>query len=89
MRLFESRAAWQRMAALGLVALLAACGGGSSQVESFKPTRLIAFGDEASAFEADGRKYAVNGLASGGAANGCRALPIWTQVVANMPPNTT
>lgn len=82
-RRFESRAAWQRMAALGLVTLLAACGGGSSQVESFTPSRLVAFGDEASAFEADGRKYAVNGLASGGATRDCRALPIWTQVVAD------
>lgn len=64
-----------------VVTLLAACG--SSQVETFKPERLIAFGDEASAFEADGRKYAVNGLVSVAGPRDCRALPIWTQVVAD------
>ncbi len=43
-------------------ALLAGCGGGS-QIEPFVPTRVIAFGDETSLLEADGRKYGINALA--------------------------
>lgn len=62
---------------------LASCGGGTSQVEAFVPLRLITFGDEASAFTADGRKYAVNGMTTDGTTPDCKALPIWTQVVAN------
>ncbi len=62
---------------------LASCGGGTSQVEAFVPLRLITFGDEASAFTADGRKYAVNGFAADGVTPDCNALPIWTQVVAS------
>lgn len=83
-RRFEPRGALLRVAALGLVCLLAACSGGTSQVESFKPTRLIALGDEASAFvpAGNGRKYAVNGLTNG--VPDCRALPIWTQTVADV-----
>lgn len=78
-RRFEPWTVLQRAAAAaGLAVLLTACGGNTSQVESFTPTRLIAFGDEASAFAAGGQKYAVND-----AANGCRALPIWTQAVAD------
>ena len=78
-RRFEPWTVLQRAAAAaGLSVLLAACGGNTSQVESFTPTRLVAFGDEASAFAAGGQKFAVND-----AVNGCRALPIWTQVMAD------
>jgi len=86
MRRFEPWTALQRLFASGALAtLLTACG--SSQVETFKPERLIAFGDESSAFEAAGaagnrRKYAVNGFAVDGVTHDCRALPIWTQTVA-------
>ena len=62
---------------------LASCGGGTSQVEAFVPLRLITFGDEMSAFTADGKKYAVNGFAADGTTPDCKALPIWTQVLAN------
>lgn len=62
---------------------LASCGGGTSQVETFVPLRLITLGDEMSAFTADGRKYAVNALAADGATPDCKTLPLWTQVVAN------
>jgi outer membrane lipase/esterase len=41
--------------------LLASCGGGT-QIESFKPVRVIAFGDEASYIHTDGRKFTVNNL---------------------------
>jgi outer membrane lipase/esterase len=45
----------------GLVALcaLAACGGGDTQ-EPFRPNRVLAFGDELSTIEPDGRKYSIN-----------------------------
>ena len=79
---FEPWTVLQRVfGAWAVAALLAACG--SSQVETFQPGRLIAFGDEASAFEADGRKYTVNALASDGLTRDCRALPIWTQTLAD------
>jgi hypothetical protein len=45
--------------ALGLLAALASCGGGGL-VEPFRPTRILALGDELSVIEADGRKYTVN-----------------------------
>jgi hypothetical protein len=45
-------------AALALGAL-AACGGGDTEVP-FDPNRVLAFGDEMSYLEADGRKYSIN-----------------------------
>ncbi len=69
--------------------LVAACGGG--QVEPFAPTRILAFGDELSTIEADGRKHSINGYKQV-TVNGvtsddlttldCTRLPIWTQTVA-------
>lgn len=82
--LIALRRAWGVAVATGALALgLASCGGGTSQVEAFAPLRLITFGDETSAFTADGRKYAVNGFAADGVTPDCAALPIWTQVVAS------
>ena len=66
----------------GLAVLLSACGGGTSQIQAFKPPRLTAFGDEASAFTPDGRKYAVNEFAADGTTLDCSAFPIWIQDVA-------
>ncbi|MBX3621498.1 MAG: hypothetical protein KF891_16120 [Rhizobacter sp.] len=43
------------------LALLASCGGGT-QIEAFTPTRIVAFGDEASVINLDGSKYGVNGV---------------------------
>ena len=43
----------------GACLLLASCGGGTSQIQAFNPPRLTAFGDEASAFTPDGRRYLV------------------------------
>lgn len=62
-------------------ALLAACGGGTSQFEPFEPEQYVAFGDETSVIRADGRRYTVNPLNTDGAVN-CAAEPIWTQAVA-------
>jgi len=70
-------------------ALVAACGGG--QLEPFAPTRVLAFGDELSTIEADGRKYSINGFkqvtVNGTATDDlttldCTRLPIWIQTVA-------
>jgi outer membrane lipase/esterase len=61
--------------------LLAACGGGTSQIEPFVPTRVLVFGDELSSFTADGRKHAINGLATDGVTRDCKTLPLWMQLV--------
>ena len=70
-------------------ALLAACGGGTSQVQAFKPDRLIVLGDENSLIEDfvdaagkhDGFKYTINDRSSTTSAK-CLALPIAAQSVA-------
>jgi outer membrane lipase/esterase len=77
---------WLCRAALaaGVALTVAACGGGSGQVEPFEPTRILAMGDQTSLLEADGRKYTVNALATGGTALDCETHPIWVQVVADV-----
>ena len=62
--------------------LLAACGGGTTQYETFIPDQYVAFGDESSVILADGRRYTVNPLTTDGAID-CATEPIWTQAVAN------
>lgn len=70
-------------------ALLAACGGGTSQVAAFKPDRLLVLGDESSLIEdfvdADGKhdgfKYSINDR-SATTTGKCQALPIAAQSVA-------
>lgn len=69
------------------VLALGACGGGTSQYETYVPLRLIAFGDETSAITADGLKYSVNGTGTntdGTPTNtvDCRAQANWVQTVA-------
>lgn len=74
---------WRRIAQgmlLAAAAVLAACGGGTSQETAFLPTRVIVLGDEASLLRPDGRKYSVNALADSGAVD-CRAQPIWVQTL--------
>lgn len=71
-----------RAAAALVLVLLGACGGGT-QVEKFVPTRIVAFGDENSVIEADGRKYTVNGYdAATPPVLDCSVNPIWIQIVA-------
>jgi len=60
-----------------LLVVLVACGG-STRVGTFRPDRVLTFGDETSAITADGRKWTVNGLGSTGAID-CRANLNWTQ----------
>lgn len=64
------------------VAALVACGGGTSQIEPFVPSRLVAFGDELSSLTPDGRKYMVNVLDEGSL--DCTAQPIWVQSLASI-----
>lgn len=80
---------WLRRAgALALaVGLLSSCGG-STQSDPFRPTRLLAFGDELSVIEdsganANGRKYGVNALQTDGVTLSCGGNPLWIQVVAS------
>ncbi len=70
---------------------LAACGGGDTQ-EPFKPNRVLAFGDELSYLEPDGRKYSINAFKITDATTNpatestteldCTRSPIWVQTVA-------
>lgn len=66
--------------------LLTACGG-SSRIDPFVPVKLVAFGDEASVIEADGKngkKYTVNGYnAATPPALDCAVNPIWVQYLAS------
>jgi outer membrane lipase/esterase len=71
------------LAAAAASGLLSACGGGDTVVQ-FTPTRMVAFGDEHSLIEADGRKYAVNALTTATPpALDCLANPLWIQIVAS------
>jgi hypothetical protein len=71
-------------AAAALTCVLAACGGGSSTVDPFKPTQMVAFGDENSLLTSDGRRYGINGLKEVNSQQvlDCAANEIWTQAVA-------
>lgn len=72
-------------------AMLTACGGGTSQVEPFKPERVIALGDENSVIVDDGSdshkqpgngsKYTINDRRGTG---DCRLLPTFAQSLANL-----
>ncbi len=67
---------------LGATALLTACGGGSEQIEPFKPTRILSFGDETSVLRTDGTKYSINGVDTTTNAVTCSLNPIWNQSLA-------
>ncbi len=80
---------WLATTVLAGSALLASCGGG--QVEPFAPTRVLAFGDELSTIEADGRKHSINGFKQVTVAGvtsddpttlDCTRFPLWIQTVA-------
>lgn len=79
------------LAALLALAGLASCGGGG-QVDPFEPNRILAFGDELSVIQADGRKYTVNAFRITDATTtpptesttelDCTRNPLWIQSVA-------
>jgi hypothetical protein len=66
-------------------ALLAACGGGTQQVQSFVPARLLVLGDENSVIADDGShdgfKYSLNDR-TGSTAGKCLLLPTVAQQIA-------
>jgi len=72
-------------AVVGVLLALAGCGGGDA-VEEFRPDRLLAFGDELSVLESDGRKYSVNALTEDDDdeedAIDCSDSELWIQWVA-------
>jgi outer membrane lipase/esterase len=80
------------VAVLTALCALAACGGGDTQ-EPFKPNRVLAFGDELSTIEADGRKYSINAYKITDTTTNpptestteldCTRNPIWIQTVAS------
>ncbi|MBP6764483.1 MAG: esterase [Rubrivivax sp.] len=87
--IFSSKATvrWQRavaglVGAMALAAVVVACGGGTSQYETFVAKRVIVFGDDASALTPTGRNYSVNGLDATTGVVDCNAKPIWVQSVA-------
>ncbi|MBB5203092.1 phospholipase/lecithinase/hemolysin [Inhella inkyongensis] len=71
------------LAAMSLAAL-SACGGGSTQIEPFKPTRLLAFGDEQAFLAEGGKRYGVNALKTGTTTGevDCAGNPILAQAMA-------
>ncbi len=86
--IFSSKATprW-RHAVAGLVctaslAVLVSCGGSTSQYETFKPGRLLAFGDDSSVLTPSGRRYGVNGLNADTNQVDCTMFPLWVQSVA-------
>jgi len=74
--------------AVTAAALLASCGGGE-QVEQFLPNRILAFGDENSVIEDDGRKYTVNFMGDTDDDEDtptvlvCAEHPVWMQSLAS------
>lgn len=70
------------LAAALAAGVLAACGGGTSQIDAFEAERLVVFGDETSALTADGRKYAVNVVTDGDV--DCASRPLWVQDLAEI-----
>lgn len=90
--IFSSMATVRRQRAVGgilaaalaalCLALLASCGGGTSQVSNFVPQRLLVFGDDMSAITPTGLKYNVNGLNASNLFD-CTLEPIWVQSIAS------
>lgn len=81
----RSGARW--LAPLAAVAvLLAACGGGTSQVKSFVPARLLVLGDETGVLvddgSHDGYKYGLNDRVTATTTGHCLLLPTVSQQIA-------
>lgn len=64
-----------------LSALLASCGGGTSQIDAFVAKHVVAFGDEHSVITAEGKRYFVNRF-NDQAVLDCTLNPNWVQSVA-------
>jgi outer membrane lipase/esterase len=61
-----------------LLAWLASCGGGTTQIEPFRPRQIILIGDETVGLLPDGRRYGINGVDANNVLE-CGQLPIWSQ----------
>lgn len=72
------------LACLTALVLLTSCGGGTSQIEPFKPSRLLAFGDEASVITSQGLKYSINEFGTDGVTLDCKLSPVWVQILASI-----
>jgi len=70
-------------AAVLAAAVLAGCGGGTSQYEPFVAGRVLAFGDDTSALLPDGRHWGINGIDANTGATDCNREPNWVQSVAS------
>lgn len=88
MSLVRSLAAASMRGVFGAAALvsalaLSACGGSVSRSEPYVPERLVAFGDEFSVIESNGRKYTMNAVDSTDTTLFvCSGNPTWSQYVA-------
>lgn len=71
------------MGAVALAVAMAGCGGGGGQIEPFKPTRILSFGDESSVITATGKKYTVNAVNDTTGAIDCASNPLWNQALAS------
>ena len=63
-------------------ALLAGCGGGTSQIDQFVPARILSLGDELNYLTDDGHKYTVNAVDGTSGAVVCTTSPLWIQQVS-------
>lgn len=72
------------LGAFAVAILMSACGGGSSQIDPFRPTRIISFGDETSAITTTGQKYTVNGIDPTTKLQACQINPNWVQILATV-----
>ncbi len=70
------------LATVAAAAFIAGCGGGTSQIDPFSPTRVIAFGDESGTILQSGKKYGINGLNVDTHLVDCKLNPNWSQLLA-------
>lgn len=77
-----ARAAACLAAGLLVAVSLVSCGGGTYQVHTFAPARLLSFGDENSLLTSDGEKYSVNGISTSTNQEDCTVNPMWFQLLA-------
>ncbi len=65
---------------------LSACGGGTAQIQAFKPARLIVLGDETSVLIDDGasnaKKYSISNWDATTSVRDCLLLPLWVQALS-------
>ncbi len=69
-------------AAVFVAAVVAGCGGGTTQYEPFVANRVMAFGDDSSALLSDGRHWGINGIDVNTGSVDCNLEPNWVQSVA-------